>query len=726
MADNPQDVNLDRLEDQNSALGRVNRSLDALGGIVGAIVRGAPQSFGDILDKIPGLDGKVAESMKFAEGYIGVWQGLTRSGVNFNNKIDDMITATGRANIQLEKLASLVTESGAAFASIGGIAQAGVDVFLANQATFMEKRLDGTFDPLRVRLEQLGYTAETITESFLAYDQIQAIQGIRDRRTGFERNRAAAEFASSMDELARLTGKQIDQLEKEAAEISRQGNIFAFGAGLQTQVKDELRNGLQELNEVAPVVKDFATDLITRGFPNPDDPAMMALNAAAPELRETLLAARDAFLDGDETRARILMDSALAEAKNLRNNQFLIRQGMLGSATEITSASQDILTQLNSGIAVGAEAIRARAAEELGIRPEDVTREQFLATEAKMIEENRKAQIDGQSDSQKLLNSYLEGIRELQSVSMSAQETLANGMISVLQRAVDTFSAHVSEALSLTNLYENAEDSIARTLMLEGMENADKINAILISAQSAMTGMNERLTALSGNTDTDAVASFDKMDEIKTVLDAKMTQLTEDPNNVELQNEITSLTNQIRRVILQTNPEIYRTMSDDEAANILRSIEGISGYNAGTMGEAGKLFQNFGRETLTKLHGIEAVVTPEQMNAIVSNSALGAVQGISDSLSESRNTSNAIQGMLNTIRTIPAQMQGMEQTDNSSVEQVMTQLTSQLKAPLEQAMNNTLVPKLEQLVSVSSQNVEMSNKVRKTISNLDGDILRSV
>jgi hypothetical protein len=144
------------------------------------------------------------------------------------------------------------------------------------------------------------------------------------------------------------------------------------------------------------------------------------------------------------------------------------------------------------------------------------------------------------------------------------------------------------------------------------------------------------------------------------------------------------------------------------------------------MGEAGKLFQNFGKETLTKLHGIEAVVTPEQMNAIVSNSALGAVQGISDSLGESRNTSNAIQGMLNTIRTIPAQMQGMEQTDNSSVEQVMTQLTSQLKAPLEQAMNNTLVPKLEQLVSVSLQNVEMGNKVRKTIGNLDGDILRSV
>ena len=55
-----------------------------------------------------------------------------------------------------------------------------------------------------------------------------------------------------------------------------------------------------------------------------------------------------------------------------------------------------------------------------------------------------------------------------------------------------------------------------------------------------------------------------------------------------------------------------------------------------------------------------------------------------------------------------------------------TNLTRQLKAPLEEAMKSTLVPKLEQLVSVSTQNVEMSNKVRKGISGLDGDMLRSM
>jgi biotin-(acetyl-CoA carboxylase) ligase len=83
--------------------------------------------------------------------------------------------------------------------------------------------------------------------------------------------------------------------------------------------------------------------------------------------------------------------------------------------------------------------------------------------------------------------------------------------------------------------------------------------------------------------------------------------------------------------------------------------------------------------------------------------------------------------MLNTIRTIPAQVQQPEQIQNeTNVEEMMNNLTRQLKAPLEEAMQSTLVPKLEQLVSVSTQNVEMSNKVRKGISGLDGDMLRSM
>ena len=722
MSEDAQNNNTDQLNLNSGALSRVNSALDSLGGIVGALVKGAPQSFGEILDKIPGLDGKVAQSMKFAEGYIGVWQGLTRSGVNFNNEIDEMILATGRANIQLEQLSRMVQESGAAFAAIGGIAQSGVDSFLASQTIF-NAELNGTFNPLRVQLERLGYTSESIADSFLAYDQIQAVSGIRDRRVGFERNRAATDFAKTMDELARLTGKQISQLEKEAAEISRQGNISAFSAGLDTEVKDQLRNGLQELSEVAPIVKDFATDLITRGFPNPNDPAMMALNAAAPELRESLLAARDAFLDGDETRAQILMDNAVGEAKMLRHNQFLIRQAMLGGATEITGASMDIMTQLNSGIAIGGDAIREFAAKEFGVDAENVTGDQMAQAQAMMIEENRKAQVAG---SEGVLNAYLGSMRTVQSLAMEMQEDVVNGMFSALETGIDKFQAYIDTKLSLANIYDGGMNDLLREILGDANGPRAGANVVMQQAQRAIDALNRRATALSDQDNPEATA---KVQRIVSSLETNIQRLSQDANDDDAKASIRQLTQAITRIITDTNPEMNRTLSPEEVQSLIDSIQNINvpTYSTGTMGQEGKLFQNFGSETLAKLHGLEAVVTPDQMQSIVSQSALGAVQGMSSAMNESRNTSTTLQGMLNTIRTIPAQVQQPEQIqDNTNVEEMMNNLTRQLKAPLEEAMKSTLVPKLEQLVSVSTQNVEMSNKVRKGISSLDGDMLRSM
>ena len=722
MSGDAQNNNTDQLNLNSGALSRVNSALDSLGGIVGALVKGAPQSFGEILDKIPGLDGKVAQSMKFAEGYIGVWQGLTRSGVNFNNQIDEMIIATGRANIQLEQLSRMVSESGGAFAAIGGIAQNGVDQFLASQTIF-NAEVNGTFNPLRVQLERLGYTSETIADSFLAYDQIQAISGIRDRRIGFERNRAATDFAKTMDELSRLTGKQIKQLEQEAAEISRQGNIFAFSAGLDTSVKDELRNGLQELNEVAPVVKDFATDLITRGFPNPNDPAMMALNAAAPELRESLLAARDAFLAGDETRAQILMGNAIGEAKMLRHNQFLIRQAMLGGATEITGASMDIVTQLNSGIAVGSDAIREFAANMFNVDFDQVTGEQMDEAQQKMIAENIIAQEKG---SEGILDAYLGSMRTVQSLAMEMQEDVVNGMFSTLETGIDKFQAYIDTKLSLANIYNEGMDGLLREILGDANSPRAGANVVMQQAQNAIEALNRRATELSA---TDDQNEMQKIQQIVASLETNIGKLTANANDDDARASIRQLTGAINRIIIDTNPDLNATLTPAQLQNLLDSIMAmpLPSLSTGTMGQEGKLFQNFGRETLAKLHGLEAVVTPDQMQAIVSQSALGAVQGMSSAMNESRNTSTTLQGMLNTIRTIPAQVQQPEQIQNeTNIEEMMNNLTRQIRAPLEEAMKSTLVPKLEQLVSVSTQNVEMSNKVRKGISGLDGDMLRSM
>jgi len=49
----------------------------------------------------------------------------------------------------------------------------------------------------------------------------------------------------------------------------------------------------------------------------------------------------------------------------------------------------------------------------------------------------------------------------------------------------------------------------------------------------------------------------------------------------------------------------------------------------GSLGTSGKLFENWGSGTIAELHGLEAVVTPEQMSDIVKNAASGAINSVS-------------------------------------------------------------------------------------------------
>lgn len=77
------------------------------------------------------------------------------------------------------------------------------------------------------------------------------------------------------------------------------------------------------------------------------------------------------------------------------------------------------------------------------------------------------------------------------------------------------------------------------------------------------------------------------------------------------------------------------------------------GRKTGSYGTTGKLFEDFGTETTVNLHGMESVVTPDQMNTIVSNSydtgigqsvsmMSGIMEALPDQFKEQIDTSNDI------------------------------------------------------------------------------------
>lgn len=736
MAGTDRENNTDSVNRNTESFNRLNGAINGLGSILGNVIQGAPQRLAPLIDTkvIPGLE-HLSKMMAFAEGYVGVWQDLTRGGIHFNNQLDEMIIQVGKTNLTMEQFTRIIGDNQREIAGMGGTAQRGVNAFIQAQQAFMQETADG-FNPARVELERLGFNAETLGETFASFDALATIQGIRGRMDANQRNQAAANYAKTLDELARLTGKQVDALAEEQAEISRQGNVFAFGQTLQDHVRDELDNGLLALSQVSPTVRDFAIDVLTRGFPNMNDPEMRALNAAAPGLRDALMEARQAFLAGDEGRAKILMDNALAQSTQLRNNQFLINQAMLGSATDISNGAMNIMTELGSGMALSGDAIAAEAERVARLNGDVYTgsADQIRAGINSLVQTERENQTSG-TGSQVILDQYLEGLRKVQSAAMNAQEAVVRGIFVQVTAAAAEFISYINGQGNLVQtLLENIEGPIG-DFARAWNETSSQTSALL----SAATSLENRSTLVEARL-ADQPSDVVDPNDIATLADARqklaelMTEVSRNPGNADLQNELSMLMNNINTALVASgvNPQATGTqppLTPDQAAAFARAMDAMPTFSLGTMGTAGRLFENFGRESLAALHGLEAVTTPEQMAAIVQQSALGGMRAQAEALLSSGFTNNTSQldGMLNTVRKIPSEISQTVANNNEGedINALINTAMSNMRENFETAMTNTLVPKLEELVAVNTQSNNYSEKIRRGIGNLSGDMLRS-
>ena len=734
-------ANTDSINRENAARQNVNKALDGFGTVLGSIIKGAPKSIAPILAAAPGLD-RFAKMMGFAEGYVDVWRNLTTRGVNFGNQLDTMITAVGAANLQIQDFQRLVENNGSAMIALGGTMNTGAIEFLRLQANF--EKLDGPFQGLRTNLNLLGMSTEIIAERFAENDTLDAIRNVKTRRGDAQRNRSANEYALTLDTLSRLTGKQADALAAEMVDISRQGNVYAFGQQIGEQVRDELDIGVTELGQYGAIVKDYAIDMLTRGTPNANDPSVQALHSTAPELRDALYRARDALKEGNEGLAKQYFAQASAAASELRNNQTLIRYAALGSLTDFTSGAQEILTQVNSStLAMSQQAIQEQAKKMFGSTVA-FTSEQMAQARAQIVADDKAAQTAaGGTDGKKLLTAQVLAVQTLQHAAQELQKVAVTNIAGIAEKTLSELSSAMGNKGELLGKYmlDGMKDTIDRAYATVGAisTNADESSRMGRAADQQAN----MLSAMSATFGIDSPEGKRLYDMANALTDAKKEHAeAQTPDSfmalaLAIDNAATTIT---------ANKDIFVSgKTINFAGDLSDSIKEIFGgainailvkagfdrieFARGTMGEAGSLFKDFGTETITALHGLEAVVTPEQMHAIVRNSALGAMEASSTVFGQqtARNNSGVLDGMLNTIRTMPAQMSQMQSnTDSNELKSTMTQLGTELKSSLVSALNSTLVPSVDKLVTISAQNADTSDKIRRGIGNMSNDMLRSV
>lgn len=200
--------------------------------------------------------------VKAAESGVDTFRTLSTSGAAFNNDILLLKNSAAQSRLTLDEFAGVVSNNTQGFAAFGGTVTKGARLFTdASQAMFDQ----GLSTPLL----NMGMTFEEVNEDLAEYI-------VRNRRRFTEeeiRNGTAAanmvKMSTEMDKIAKITGQNRKELEKEVNDRARKGQVEAkirmLEASGNKEAADKMKLALAEAAKAGPGALAAVEDLFTKG-----------------------------------------------------------------------------------------------------------------------------------------------------------------------------------------------------------------------------------------------------------------------------------------------------------------------------------------------------------------------------------------------------------------------------------------------------------------------------
>jgi hypothetical protein len=719
----------------NVFTGTVRKATAGLKGFAGGLLDTNPQ----LSDLTSGL-GALNSVVKYLEGGLGTLQGFSRFGVDFGMSIGKMNESAAGARLKLDEMASLISSNTDFLLTFGdglvGVSD-GASRFLDMQRKFFFT-LEGQSTETSLQLQRLGLTTKDINESFLQYDAIENYRRKGQQQTEEERNASAMEFTKNLDKLSKLTGKQTQQLQKEIEAKMRQGDVAAYLTELDTKSRKSFLEGSQLFKTMGPAMQQLFEDMVIRKFPGKDVAplvAMMPKTVKAFEEYERVLK------NGTDAEREAALAAALSTAAAEQQSTTMRELAKLGGRVDsnITELYSRVFGEGAFGLAEAIRQVQDQfKAEGKNV---DLAGAEFLDRVKKKQEEimkgpktidpktGKEVEDEGRSAVEALLK--LQGIAS--GMALEAQKQIS-GLYSTLGKSADDFANYLRTQLNVKNEVDNILSTVRSTLGIGGSDMAAVVANSSAAVRNAIQANNPELAA-----------EINKLvTQIKESPESERTKLIEDlASKIK---EAMSLTWENVNVnatgtVVVNGPVNERSIPPDR-----RGTQNDPGRETGSLGKTGRLFENFGKQSNMLLHGIESVQTPEQTASIMRNSALGALQAVSDifnvgTLSNdvasnvtpimetlAANNVQTLNGMLNTMQNTSRQMvsnasaKGM---DMSELTQSFRSAMSEIKKPIEDVASSIKGP-MEQLAQTAGQQLEIQQKQLKGIRGMSGDVMRGL
>lgn len=222
-----------------NAISKMGQSIPFLGAALVATAEGAKFLLGQLQTTVTAFN-KVSESgLIGADGMTGLRNQAIESGVS------------------LDIFSRAIANNSEALARFGGTAADGSQKF--SRALGQVNRTFGD------QLMRLGMSFDSIAESTAGYIALQTRLGNSQRMTQDQLAKGAFEYAKQMDELAKLTGQQKADLQKQRDAILSEARFRAKIQELESQGRGDLARSYEQLTLMLPELGPGLRDLIASG-----------------------------------------------------------------------------------------------------------------------------------------------------------------------------------------------------------------------------------------------------------------------------------------------------------------------------------------------------------------------------------------------------------------------------------------------------------------------------